>query len=58
MELEEDEVCNPADGFFEKGHPECLRCHYLAQALCKVMAHRAGKPIEEIEGLFMEEDSE
>lgn len=55
MELE---TCEPVDGFYERGHPECLRCHYLAQAMCKLMAERAGKSIEEIEGLLMETTDE
>lgn len=56
--MELDDTCDPADGFYQKGHPECLKCHYLAQALCKLMAQRAGESIEEIEGLLIEESDE
>lgn len=58
MELDDNEVCNPAEGFYEKGHTECLRCHYLAVALCKIMANRAGHTIEDIEGLLLKVDDE
>jgi len=55
MELE---TCEPIDGFYQKGHPECLKCHYLAQAMCKLMAQMAGGSIEDIEGLLVEESNE
>jgi len=60
MELEtqaedNDDECRPVDGFYQRGHPECEQCHFMAKATCKLIALRLGKGIEVIEGLLQQE---